>query len=138
MFGDSHGGDWMNSHRLDSFDKLITASLFRTDKSITTSKSQNYWELVARLTWEIFQYLRIVFLPKCVIFKKMHTHLWAYLQTHGDTYTDTSANIYIYISWPTFIEDDRKAPFWIATTKGCRGESYSFPWTVPLSPLSIP
>ena len=41
--------------------------------------------------------------------------------------------IYIYISWPTVVEGDLKAPFSIATTLKCRGGCYSFPCIASLT-----
>ena len=38
----------------------------------------------------------------------------------------------------TFIEDNPKAPFSIATTTRHRGGHYSFPWIAPLCPRYIP
>ena len=39
----------------------------------------------------------------------------------------------------TLVEDDPKAPFWIATTLSCRGGGhYSIPWIAPLYPWSLP
>ena len=36
------------------------------------------------------------------------------------------------LKFMTVVEGDQKAPFSIATTLGCRGGRYSFPWIVPL------
>ena len=41
--------------------------------------------------------------------------------------------IYIYTSWPTIVEGDLKAPFSIATTLRCKGQSYSFLWIASLT-----
>ena len=40
---------------------------------------------------------------------------------------------YIYISWPTIVEGDPKAPFSIARTPRCRRGCYSFPWIASLT-----
>ena len=40
---------------------------------------------------------------------------------------------YEYISWPTIVESNPKAPSSIATTPMCSGEPYSFPWIAPLT-----
>ena len=41
--------------------------------------------------------------------------------------------IYIYVSWPSIVEDSLKASFSVAITPRCWGEHYSFPWTAPLT-----
>ena len=38
----------------------------------------------------------------------------------------------------TIVEGDPKAPFSKATTPGCEGGRYSFPWIVPIYSWSLP
>ena len=38
----------------------------------------------------------------------------------------------------TVVKGDQKAPFSIATTPGCRGVRYFFPWIAPFSPWYVP
>ena len=48
-----------------------------------------------------------------------------------------STDLYI-VTWATVVVRDPKVLFSLATTPRCRGGRYSFPWIVPLYPLSVP
>ena len=47
-------------------------------------------------------------------------------------YLFTHTHICVYFHIYKVIEGNPKAPFSIATTPGCRGGRYSFPWSAPL------
>ena len=69
----------------------------------------------------------------------MDGHTYTHTHTHKHIYTQTYIYIYIYnvklITLATFVEDDPKAPFSIATTPRCRGQRYLIPWIASLYPL---
>ena len=59
--------------------------------------------------------------------------LFGWVLWHINACTLFNASSCLYISEPTVVEINLKAPFLIATTPRCRGELYSFPWIAPFT-----
>ena len=69
-----------------------------------------------------------MFTEKCFTLDWLIVMACQYIELHGKSK----------VKLATLVEGDQKASFSIATTPGCRGGCYSFPWMAPLYPWYVP